>query len=143
MKLHIHKDQLNFIQMLKVIIYIYSLIKNIYMIYFITLMKTMLVLGIMLASYRYFPALKILLILVAYFIPTNNLSNLNNWKKLSQLLLQFWSMRKKIYSFSLWICFIPLGFPSTWENKNFTEFSDWEKAFPGGARDHEKDTKDS
>lgn len=56
--------------MLKVIIYI--LLMNIYMIYFITLMKTMLILGIMLASYRYFPALKILLDFSCIFYITNN-----------------------------------------------------------------------
>ena len=113
------------------------------MIYFITLMKTMLILGIMLASYQYFPALKILLGFSCIFYTNKQPSNLNNWKRLSQMLPQFWSMRKKIYSLSLWIWFIPLGFPSTWENKHFTEFNDWEKAFPGEARDHEKETKDS
>lgn len=135
------KINLIFMQMLKVIIYI--LLMNIYMIYFITLVKTMLILGIMLASYRYFPALKILLDFSCIFYTNKQPSNLNNWKKLSQMLPQFWSMRKKIYSLLLWICFFPLGFPSTWEDKNFTEFSDWEKAFPGGARDHEKETNDS
>ena len=48
------------------------------MIYFITLMKTMLILGIMLASYQYFPALKILLGFSCIFYTNKQPSNLNN-----------------------------------------------------------------
>lgn len=85
---------------------------NIYMIYFITLMKTMLILGIMLASYRYFPALKILLDFSCIFIPTNNLAILTTEKivtNVATILIN--EKRRSIVCYSEFA--FSLGFPST------------------------------